>query len=175
MHLYITSVDRDHFEKSTEKSTAWNNFKPFNGLGNEVILLGLLNPQKNACSSHRIRIIKLFINLLKARVVTKPSSCAVAFIPYVDLAHRPNSHSFSTHNCSQFSVCTAFPAHQPHLPGCYNSCLGLLPNSDFWKAALPNNRIQKFNYKYQMPFTRFISHYFCSKEHCEFCGYLCVR
>ena len=27
MHLNITSVDRDHFEKSTEKSTAWKQFQ----------------------------------------------------------------------------------------------------------------------------------------------------
>lgn len=119
-----------------------NNFKPFNGLGNEVILSGLLNPRKDACNCHRIRIIKLFINLLKARVVTKPSSCAVAFIPYVYLARRPNPHSFRTHNCSQFSVCMALPAHQPHLPGCYNSFLGLLPNLERLEAVSPNTRIQ---------------------------------
>lgn len=142
VHLNLTSVDRDHFEKSAEKSAAFNNFRPCNGLGNEVILSGLLNPRKDACNGDGIRIIKLFINLLKARVVTKPSSCAVAFIPYIYLAHRPNPHSFLTHNCSQFSVCTALPAHQPHLPGCYNSFLGLLYNSDSWEAATPNTRIQ---------------------------------
>lgn len=125
-----------------KKSAMINNFKPCNGLGNEVILSGLLNPRKDACNCHRIRIIKLFINLLKARVVTKPSSCAVAFIPYVYLAQRPNPHSFLTHNCSQFSVCTALSAHQPHLPGCYNSSLGLLPNLDPLKAVSPNTRIQ---------------------------------
>lgn len=154
-----------------------NNFKPCNGLGNEVILSGLLNPRKDACNCQRIRIIKLFINLLKARVVTKPSSCPVAFIPYVYLAQRPNPHSFRTHNCSQFSVCMALPADQPHLPGCCNSFLGLLPNLDPSEAVSPNTRIQtkNSNCKCQVPFTGIIScHYFCSKEHCKSCCYLYV-
>lgn len=75
----------------------------FNFQGNEVILLDKLNPQKNSCNCSRIGIIKLFINLLKARVVTKPSPWHVAFIPYIDLAPRPNTHSFQMNNCSQFA------------------------------------------------------------------------
>jgi hypothetical protein len=90
--------------KGCSRSTGLNNFIPFTGTwkwGNT------LNPRKDVCNCCRIRIIKLFINLLKARVVTKPSSWDVAFIPYIDLAPRPNLHSFHIHNCSQFSICRA--------------------------------------------------------------------
>lgn len=103
---------------------------------NEVILLGTLNPQKDSCNCNGIGIIKLFINLLKARVVTKPPSWDVAFIPYIDLARRPNPHSFHSHNCSQFAWHST--THWPHAPGCYVTVSSLLPSSCPWKACFPN-------------------------------------
>lgn len=105
-------------------------------LGNEVIFLGKLNPQKDSCNCSRIGIIKLFINLLKARAVTKPSSWDVAFTPYIDLAPRPNPHSFHIHNCSKFAWHST--TLWPHLPGYYVTVSVLLPNSCPRKACFSN-------------------------------------
>lgn len=122
------------------KINHWN-FLKF--CGNEVILLVKLNPPKDSCNCHRTGIIKLFINLLKARVVTKPSSGDVAFIPYIDLAPRPNPHSFHSHNRSQFAWHS--PTHWPHVPGCYITASSLLPNSSAWKACF-SSRISLHNW-----------------------------
>lgn len=99
-------------------------------------ILGKLNPQMDSCNCSRTGIIKLFINLLKARVVTKPSSWDVAFIPYIDLAPRPNPHSFQSHSGSQFAWHS--PIHRPHLPGCYVTVSSRLPNFCQWKACFSN-------------------------------------
>lgn len=102
-----------------------------------------LNPQKDSCHCSRIGIIKLFINLLKARVVTKPSSRNVAFIPYIDLAPRSNPHSFHIHKHSQFAWHS--PTHWPHLPGqlCYISKSASQPQS--MVGLLPKHRISLQN------------------------------
>lgn len=119
IYLTITPVDTDDFKRPF-KVHRISQFHTIHQdlilrLGNEVILLGKLNAQKDSCHCSRIGIIKLFINLLKARAVTKPSSWDVAFIPYIDLAPRPNPHSFHIHKHSQFAWHS--PTHWPHLPG----------------------------------------------------------
>ena len=146
VYLNIISVDTDDFKMPLKIHRVWRFHTIYQDLmlrlGNEVILLGKLNPWKDACNWSRSGIIKLFINVLKARVVMKPSSWDVAFIPYVDLAPRPNLHSFHSDNHSQFAWHST--THWPHLPENYVTVWSLLPNS-CWEGLLLKHRISLQN------------------------------
>lgn len=140
VYLNTTSVATDDFKRPFKTHEAWQFHTIYQDLmlrlWNEGILLGELNPQEESCHWSCIGIIKLFINLLKARVVTKPSSRDVAFVPYIDLAPRPNLHSSHIHIPSQFAWLS--PTHWPHLPKYYVSVSSRLPNPSSWKTSFSN-------------------------------------